>query len=1002
MQMFDKTAHDRTLGITMNEDSTTRDVTQLTTKGQLAGSSPEIAGDLCRLIHPSRVLARYIDRVAFSSDASFYRLIPRVVVQPSDLNEVRRLFEYSRIHKVPLTFRAGGTSLSGQAITDGILVDVARYWRLAHVEEGGRLIRAQPGVIGQHANHLLRAFGRKIGPDPASINVARLGGILSNNASGMCCGVSKNAYHTLRAMTFMLPSGTEINTAASDADIHLKHCEPQLVEGLLEQRRRIRESSVLAKQIRSKYQRKNTVGYSLNAFLDFESPVAILSHLLIGAEGTLGFIAEAVLESVPDPPVKYTGFLLFPDLYAACAAIVPLRDTGAAAIELMDCASLRTMKERPEGVLNFYQMPHSTAALLVEFQMNSVAERIETKEKVREILGALNLVGTPFFTENPREQENLWSVRKGLFPSVGAVRATGTTVIIEDVAVPVERLADASVDLTELFKKYGYKEAVLFGHAKDGNLHFVLSQGFRTNREVYQYEKFIEDVVKLVLHKYDGTVKAEHGTGRNMAPFVEMEWGGEAFEIMKRLKHLVDPENLLNPGVIINSDPQAHISNLKSFPTVETVVDKCIECGYCEPICPSRDLTLTPRQRIVVWREMRKIKDERGDQSAYDALSHDFSYMGLETCAVDGLCATTCPVRIDTGELTKRLRQTRHSATANRLAAAVARNFTFVEHGTRFVLGSGHAANTILGRGFMRKTTRLLDAVSRALIDEQFWKWGDDVPRPRRSRLPIRSIESPDAILFPSCISRVIGEIPGEEQITSLTTALLTIVDRAGRRLYLPKDVIGKCCGVPFSSKGFEEAYRIAVNRTVESMFSWSQGGALPVVVDTSPCSYGLKSARAYLSPENQGRFDKLVILDSIEYVAEQVLPRLPIYRKTGSIAVHPVCSLTNMGITSELIRVCKACSDEVVLPRGGWCCAFAGDRGFLFPELTASATKEESVEINLREFDGYFSSSRMCEIGMMRATGRQFRSYVHLLDYVSRPPAEEGQREDAHSSVGT
>jgi len=947
-------------------------------------SPREIERQLRAFIEPSRILARPIDRIAFASDASLYRLIPRAVVQPVNSEEVRRLFAFSREHKIPLTFRAGGTSLSGQAITDGILVDVGRFFRGGCVEDNGRLVRVQPGLIGQQANQMLKKFSAKIGPDPASITAARLGGILSNNASGMCCGVSQNAYHTLRSMTFMLPSGTEINTAAPNADERFAQEEPELAFGLLDLKRELEANTALAGRIRAKYRMKNTTGYSLNAFLDFETPVEIFSHLLIGAEGTLAFIAEAVLETVPDLPVKSTGLMLFPDLHAACEAIVPLREAGAAALELMDRASLRSVEDKPGIPAEIRQLPNGAAALLVEFQTAGALAVKENTDRALAAVASLKLLAEARFSSDPEDHDRLWNIRKGLFPSVGAVRASGTTVIIEDVVFPIEHLADAAVDLTRLFTKHGYSDAIIFGHAKDGNLHFVIAQGFNSPKEEAQYRNFIGDVVDLVVHKYDGALKAEHGTGRNMAPFVETEWGPEAYAVMQRLKTLADPDNLLNPGVIINPDPQAHMADLKRMPVVESEVDKCIECGYCEPKCPSRDLTLTPRQRIVVRRELQRLK-EAGSHADYDALNRDFPYMALDTCAADGLCATACPVDIDTGSLVKRFRQIRHTASANQIALLIAKNMRLTEFGARFAMGAGHAVQNMLGIAFMRGVTGLLDRVTRGIMDEAFWQWSAEMPHPRRGKLPVRPAQGAEAVYFPACISRIMGALPGESEETTVMQALLNVADRAGVKLHVPEDIQGNCCGVPFSSKGFEAAHNATADRTIENFFHWSNGGELPIVIDTSPCTYGLRTARSHLKPENRAKFDKLRILDSIEFAHDRILPRLAIQRKVHSVALHPVCSAVKMSITPRLVRISNACSDKVLVPRDAGCCAFAGDRGFLFPELTASASAIEATQATAEAHDGYFSSSRTCEIGMTRATGKVYRSYLHLLDYVSR-----------------
>ena len=333
-------------------------------------------------------------------------------------------------------------------------------------------------------------------------------------------------------------------------------------------------------------------------------------------------------------------------------------------------------------------------------------------------VAGLQLLSPAILTRDPAVQAQLWKIRKGMFPSVGAVRASGTTVIIEDVAFPVARLADAAVDLRVVLDQHGYADAIIFGHAKDGNLHFVITQGFTHAAEVLRYRDFMDDVVRLVVEKYDGALKAEHGTGRNMAPFVETEWGGDAYAIMQQIKALADPHGLLNPGVILNADPEAHISNLKTLPVVEAEVDKCIECGYCEPKCPSRDLTLTPRQRIVVRREMQRLKDSGMHGERYEALDHDFPYMALDTCAVDGLCASDCPVDIDTGKLTKRFRQIRHTSFANNVALAMARTLRLTEWGARLSLGVGHLVQRIFGLRAMVGITRVLNRITRAVMDE--------------------------------------------------------------------------------------------------------------------------------------------------------------------------------------------------------------------------------------------------------------------------------------------
>jgi len=955
----------------------------------------EIKASLAATIAAERVLIRPIDLIAYASDASFYRLIPKAVVLAQSVEEIQALFAFSQQMQIPMTFRAAGTSLSGQSISDGLLVEVARNWRGLRVEEGGRKIRVQPGVIGARANQALAAYGAKIGPDPASIATCTVGGILSNNSSGMCCGVEQNAYHTLHSMKFMLPSGTVIDTSLPDADEQFHASEPELARGVLELKAHLEQNAALRERVRSKYRMKNTTGYSLNAFIDFDKAVDIFQHVMIGSEGTLAFIAEAVLNTVPDLPVKYTGLLLFPDLYAAAASIVPLRQAGAKALEVMDRASLRSVENQTGIPASIRTLPPAAAGLLAEFQSAEESERTDLEKVAAEAAGGLHLYEPAQFTHAAAEQALLWKIRSGMFPSVGSVRKSGTTVIIEDVAFPIEHLADGAQDLTVLFGKHGYDDAIIFGHAKDGNLHFVITQSFNNQAVVDQYKYFIDDVVKLVVERYDGALKAEHGTGRNMAPFVETEWGSDGYEIMRRLKHLADPHNLLNPGVIINPDHQAHLANLKQLPSVEPEIDKCIECGYCEPKCPSRELTLTPRQRIVVRREMARLQEGKslgapptspsigetvGSKELYDALDREFPYMALDTCATDGLCATACPVSIDTGQLVKRFRNLRASPGTQEQAVRIANHFALTEGAVRWGLRLGHAAEKVIGVGGMKAITRAMKRV----VGDNFSEWMPDTPY-AAGPVPRTELAGAQAVYFPSCISRTMGRLPGEPKDASLMEVTVEVARRAEVPVYIPHDVAGICCGTPFSSKGFSRAHAIAINGAVERCWRWSGEGKLPIVIDTSPCTYGFKTARGYLTEQNQQRFDRMTFLDAIEFVHDQLLPKLTVKLKSGSVALHPVCSVTKMGIGAKLEGIARVCSEQVTVPLEAGCCGFAGDRGFLFPELTQSATKHEAAEVKAKRPDECYSSSRTCEIGMTRATGHMYRSFIYLLEKATR-----------------
>ena len=537
---------------------------------------------------------------------------------------------------------------------------------------------------------------------------------------------------------------------------------------------------------------------------------------------------------------------------------------------------------------------------------------------------------------------------------------------MEDVVFPPENLAHGVRDLQELCSRFGYDDAIIFGHAKDGNLHFVLTQAFQDPAEVARYDGFMHELASLVAVRHGGALKAEHGTGRNMAPFVATEWGKDAYRIMLDLKRLIDPEGWLNPGVILNDDPQAHVANLKSLQPVEAEVDPCIECGFCEHLCPSRDLTLTPRQRIVVWREMTRLRERDPFSPELAELEADFVYDAVETCAADGLCATACPVGIDTGALVKRLRQRSRSAVTHELARLVAE---------RFALAEGALRLSLRGAGLLRGVLGRLPALR-------------DLPPPAPRQLPRTTRSSAKAVYFPSCVSRVLGPVHGEPSIQTVVTQ---VSSRAGVPVWIPDDVPGHCCGLPFSSKGLDRAYATAINRTVEALDRWTGQGELPVLLDSSPCAYTLKQPGPGLTPRNRARLKRMRILDSIEFAHDELLPRIQPRRAPGKVALHPVCSVYKMGLAGKLQRLAEACADAAEVPLSAGCCGFAGDRGFWLPELPRAALRAETAELGQGVFRGYYSSSRTCEIGLARVTGKPYRHVWSLLDEATRACRDSG-----------
>ncbi|HEX8690072.1 MAG TPA: FAD-binding and (Fe-S)-binding domain-containing protein, partial [Solirubrobacterales bacterium] len=724
----------------------------------LAGGAPQpLRRELEALLGPDRVLARVSDIVRYASDASPYRLFPKAVVMARDAADVAKTLAYGRQAGVPVVFRAGGTSLNGQGQGDGILVDVRRHFRGVAVEGGGARARVKPGTVLGHANRVLAPHGRKLGPDPASTDIATVGGVIANNSGGMRCGVVHDSYSTVRALTFVLPSGTTIDTAAPDAAERFAAAEPELVAGLAAIRDEIRADAELSERIRRKFAIKNTTGYRLCAFLDADEPLEIFRRLLVGSEGTLGFVAEAVFETVPLPARTTTAWIHFPGIDEAIAPVRHFVDSGATAVELMVAPALITAAWNMVGAPEEWkELPPESAVLLVEYGAASEAELDARVARAKEILAAHETIRPLAFTRDPEQIELAWRVREGLHGLIGRLRLPGTALIVEDVCVPPERIAEGARDLQALLGEHGFLPGVA-GHASAGNLHFMLTPDFAKQEDLDRYEAFMAKLVELIVGRYDGSLKAEHGTGINMAPYVEREWGPKATELMWRVKQLADPDGVLAPGVVLNRDPGVHLRNLKTTPPIEESATTCVECGFCEPVCPSRHLTTTPRQRIVLRREMAR---QPAGSPVQRALLDEYEYDSMETCAADGSCQLACPVGIDTGKLVKELRTERHTERAEALALATAKRWGAVERASRAALR--------VGGPLARRTKR-----------------GKGLPG-AGSALPMTRREGAAAVYVPSCTNRIFAGSPVE--------AMVEVSRRAGLPVWIPDEVAGSCC----------------------------------------------------------------------------------------------------------------------------------------------------------------------------------------------------------------
>ena len=909
------------------------------------------------ILPAGRIYTDELRTLAWGTDASEYKLTPKVVLRAADEKEVSKVLELASRLGLPVTFRAAGTSLSGQAISDSILLVAGKNWEKWQYHEDTS-VTLQPGIVGARVNQLLAPFGRHFGPDPASIGSCMVGGIVANNASGMSCGTHANSDKMLLSARMVLADGTILDTASEASRSAFREKHPEIINGLEELHREVLADKELTRRILYKYSIKNVTGLNLRPLVAYEDPFEILAHLLVGSEGTLAFLSEVTMKTLPIAPYKASAMIYFPDIVTAARAVVAMKANQISAAELLDKRSLTSVND-----------PHLKAdvpdltAVLTETQA-------ATPEVLQEQIKAITATLEPFgvevrFSTDPQEVAQYWAIRSGIFPTVGSLRKEGTTCLIEDVAFHIEDLPAATADLSALLDRHGYEDSCIYGHALEGNFHFIINQAFETRADIERYDAMIRDVVELVVNKYDGSLKAEHGTGRNMASFVEAEWGEKAFGLMKRIKALLDPQGILNPGVIFNEDRECYLKHLKTTPLLPYApFNKCIECGFCEVNCVSCGFTLSSRTRIAVQREIARRK---AAGEPYEALEKAYKYPGMDTCAGDGLCSTSCPMGINVADLTHQLRQETLSPSGKWLGAWVAEHFRGTKVAIRGTLGLAAGARSVLGKTVMSGIGKGLHATGLPL-------WTPELPLPVKVRKPLQVNLPNKVVYFPSCLNQTMGRAP-KDKVKPLASEMVELLNKAGYEVLFPPRMESLCCGTIWESKGMPDVADKKVKELEEALWEASEQGKYPVLCDQSPCLHRMRQC-----------IQKMKLYEPAEFIAKFLLDKLDFHPTERPITVHVTCSTRLMGLKDVIIGLAKMCSTRVYVPEEIGCCAYAGDKGMTNPELNAYALRKLKPALQERGIEEGYSNSRTCEIGLSHNGGITYRSIVYLVNACTTP----------------
>ena len=987
--------------------------------------------ELGNILPKDRIYTDELRTLGWGTDASFYRLIPKIVVRSNGEQELSAIVKLASKYKMPFTFRAAGTSLSGQSVSDSVLIVAGKNWEKYEIGDGQNSIRLQPGIVGARVNEILKPYGRVFPPDPASIGSAMVGGIVCNNASGMNCGVHANSDRMLISARIILADGTVLDTGDEKSKEEFRNTHPEFIKKIEDLRDRVRANKPLAERIGYKYSIKNVTGLNLRPLIAYDDPFDIIAHSLVGSEGTLAFLAEVTMKTLYDYKYKASAMVYFHTMKESCEAVVAMKKLKATAedirmseedlmvksAEMLDYLSLASVedpvylqykKDVDAGKIVGVEPGdyHNLTAVLTETKAITHEELLTKMNTIKECLGNFNLYIPAEFTEDPNIYGKYWAIRSGIFPSVGGMRPIGTSCLIEDVAFHIEDLPEATVKLQKLIADHGYDDACIYGHAFEGNYHFILNQSFKSEADVKQYEEMMRDVARLVVEEYDGSLKAEHGTGRNMAPFVKYEWGEEAYNVMKELKAIFDPDNLLNQGCIFNDDPNCFIKNFKPLPelnykfegipdgahyyqledgnhssTKETIegakkANKCIECGFCEVNCMSCGLTLSSRMRIAIQREILNLEATGENPDRVVRLKKAYKYYGDETCAADGLCSTSCPMKINTGDLTHLIRQLnmQDSKMGYKIGNYAADHMKGIKNGLRMMLGVANLGHSVIGSSAMQGICNGIHKMGIPL-------WTPAMPRkfsqpkPGSMRHAQKSKIDLKVVYFPSCINQTMGLAKGAPVSKSVVDEMCSLLNKAGYSVVFPKHMDKMCCGQIWESKGMLDIADRKTAELEEALWEASEQGKYPVLCDQSPCLHRMRKM-----------ITKMKLYEPVEFIMTFLRDKLEFHPTDRSISVHVTCSTREMGLADQLVELARLCSTNVLVPVGVGCCGFAGDKGFSNPEVNRYALRKLRSQIEENKVVYGYSNSRTCEIGLQTNSGVPYMSIAYLVNECTTP----------------
>ena len=893
-------------------------------------------------------------RTVYSTDASIYEVKPAGIIFPSGLEDARTVVEYAREHSVSITPRGAGSSLTGNAIGEGIILDCERYMdSVLSVDPEEQTVTVEPGVVLDQLNDRLAEKGLYFPPDPSTSSSCTIGGMVANDAAGAHSVRHGTTRDNVRSVKCVLADGTVATFDRLEGNQLEQVCSREDRFGKLARTvRSIGQEHAI--EIDKQYPdvERNSSGYDLEESVAADGSWLDLSKLIVGSEGTLGIITEVTLNLSELPETQAGALVFYEDVIAAAAAVESTLHADPSAVELVDADVLGYARD----AWGFDRVPSDAgAALLVEVE----GDAADINDRIDEAIHAAKTDATVDVerASTAEEHETLWTIRKASNPLLNRRPGDKQALsFIEDAAIPPEQLPDYLERIRDILLEYELNASV-FGHAGQGVLHVKPFLDLKTEQDRERLDAVSEEIHEVVL-EVGGCVSGEHGDGRLRSEYLEKMYGETLYEAFQEVKRAADPNDVFNPakvvpdseGQLVEMDENLRFDGYDPG-TVETalnfdaeggfdsLIEQCNGCSKCRTtdggvMCPSyraeEEEVMSTRGRANA---LRAAIDGKLDE---DALTSDwFESEVLDLCLACKACETECPTGVDMAKLKTELKHQKHQKNGVPLRSRLFANVrTLNRLGSTFAPIANRLSSFLPGRAVLERVVGIDRRRELPVFaSESFQDWFE-----RHDAHPSAGNHG-HVVLFPDCYMAYNHPEVGQ--------AAVKLLERCGYAVEVPNV---SCCGRPALSQGMVEHARTDAAHNAEALAEYTNSD-VPILAGEPSCVSALQEYDDLIeetaSVPDAAESVSTFLLNEVREQLEDFGP----VNGTGRVAAHTHCHATAKGFDHASVELLESAGYQVDVV-DATCCGMAGAFGYETEHYNLSRSLGEDLDAKIDALD--------------------------------------------------